>query len=100
MLGECVNAPIKSHFTTNISEYLSLIAGWIRVLVLSLLGSRITAPGLPEDLNPIEMAFAKLKGHLTKATARNVAALWQAVGSSGYLARNRLNASRHQPAIN
>lgn len=95
-----MNARIKSHFTTNVSECLSLIAGRIRVLVLWLIGSRIAAPGLPEDLNPIEMAFAKLKAHLTKATARNVAALWQAVGSSGYLARKRLNASRHQPAIN
>jgi transposase len=33
------------------------------------------------DLNPIEMAFAKLKAHLRKAKARTVYALWQAVGS-------------------
>jgi transposase len=45
------------------------------------------APGLRRgrlyspDLNPIEMAFAKLKAHLRKAKARTIDALWKAVGS-------------------
>ena len=38
-------------------------------------------PPYSPDLNPIEMAFAKLKAHLRKAKARTVDALWQAVGS-------------------
>jgi transposase len=38
-------------------------------------------PPYSPDLNPIEMAFAKLKAHLRKAKARNIDALWQAVGS-------------------
>ncbi|MBB4640617.1 transposase [Rhizorhapis suberifaciens] len=33
------------------------------------------------DLNPLEMAFAKLKAHSRKAKVRTVDALWQAVGS-------------------
>nr|WP_244884507.1 IS630 family transposase [Sphingobium cupriresistens] len=38
-------------------------------------------PPYSPDLNPIEMAFAKLKAHLRTAQARTVEALWQAVGS-------------------
>lgn len=38
-------------------------------------------PPYSPDLNPIEMAFAKLKAHLRKAKARTIEALWQAVGS-------------------
>ncbi|HET9629841.1 MAG TPA: IS630 family transposase [Novosphingobium sp.] len=38
-------------------------------------------PPYSPDLNPIEMAFSKLKAHLRKAKARTIDALWQAVGS-------------------
>jgi transposase len=38
-------------------------------------------PPYSPDLNPIEMAFAKLKAHLRKAKARTIEALWQALGS-------------------
>src|SRR3546814_10744812 len=38
-------------------------------------------PPYSPDLNPIEMAFAKLKAHLRKANARTIDTLWQAVGS-------------------
>jgi transposase len=38
-------------------------------------------PPYSPDLNPIEMAFAKLKAHLRKAKAQTVDALWKAVGS-------------------
>jgi transposase len=38
-------------------------------------------PPYSPDLNPIEMAFAKLKAHLRKAQARTIEALWQTVGS-------------------
>jgi len=38
-------------------------------------------PPYSPDLNPIEMAFAKLKAHLRKAKARTIDALWKAVGS-------------------
>lgn len=37
-------------------------------------------PKYSPDLNPIEMAFSKLKAHLRKAAARTVDALWRAVG--------------------
>lgn len=37
-------------------------------------------PPYSPDLNPIEMAFAKLKAHLRKAKARTFDALWRAIG--------------------
>jgi len=37
-------------------------------------------PPYSPDLNPIEMAFAKLKAHLRKAAARTYDALWHAIG--------------------
>jgi transposase len=37
-------------------------------------------PKYSPDLNPIEMAFAKLKTHLRKAAARTYDALWRALG--------------------
>jgi transposase len=38
-------------------------------------------PQYSPDLNPIEMAFAKLKAHLRKAAARSYDALWKAIGN-------------------
>ena len=38
-------------------------------------------PPYSPDLNPIEMAFSKLKAHLRAAGARTFDALWKAVGS-------------------
>src|SRR5215210_2553845 len=37
-------------------------------------------PPYSPDLNPIEMAFAKLKAHLRRIGARTLDALWRAVG--------------------
>jgi len=37
-------------------------------------------PPYSPDLNPIEMAFSKLKAHLRKAKARTYDALWRAIG--------------------
>jgi transposase len=38
-------------------------------------------PPYSPDLNPIEMAFAKLKAHLRRIEARTIEALWRAVGN-------------------
>ena len=38
-------------------------------------------PPYSPDLNPIEMAFSKLKAHLRAAGARTFDALWRAIGS-------------------
>ena len=38
-------------------------------------------PPYSPDLNPIEMAFAKLKAHLRAAAARTIDDLWKAIGS-------------------
>jgi transposase len=37
-------------------------------------------PPYSPDLNPIEMAFAKLKAHLRARAIRSIEALWQAIG--------------------
>lgn len=37
-------------------------------------------PPYSPDLNPIEMAFAKLKAHLRKRAVRTIDDLWQAIG--------------------
>ena len=37
-------------------------------------------PAYSPDLNPIEMAFAKLKAHLRARAARNIDDLWKAIG--------------------
>lgn len=38
-------------------------------------------PPYSPDLNPIEMAFSKLKAHLRKRAARTIQDLWQALGA-------------------
>jgi transposase len=38
-------------------------------------------PPYSPDLNPIEMAFSKLKAHLRAAAARTIEDLWKAIGS-------------------
>jgi transposase len=38
-------------------------------------------PPYSPDLNPIEMAFAKLKAHLRRIKARTIDALWKAIGN-------------------
>jgi transposase len=38
-------------------------------------------PPYSPDLNPIEMAFAKLKAHLRAAAARTIDELWKTIGS-------------------
>ena len=38
-------------------------------------------PRYSPDLNPIEMAFAKLKAHLRAGAHRTIDALWRAIGS-------------------
>lgn len=42
--------------------------------------SPLFLPPYSPDLNPIEMAFAKLKALLRKQGARTIGALWQAIG--------------------
>jgi transposase len=37
-------------------------------------------PPYSPDLNPIEMAFSKLKAHLRKRAVRTIEALWKAIG--------------------
>ena len=50
-------------------------------------------PPYSPDLNPIEMAFAKLKAHLRKAAERSIPALWDRIGSI-------LNLFSHEECLN
>jgi transposase len=60
-------------------------------------------PPYSPDLNPIEMAFAKLKAHLRKRAARTIEDLWQAIGQICDLYEpeeclNYFNAAGYDPA--
>ena len=61
---------LSSHKSEKANAILKACGAWFLFL-----------PPYSPDLNPIEMAFSKLKAHLRKAKARTIDALWQAVGS-------------------
>jgi transposase len=61
---------LSSHKSTRAEEVLKSVGAWLLFL-----------PPYSPDLNPIEMAFAKLKTLIRKAAARSYDALWQAVGT-------------------
>jgi len=52
----------------------------VRTLIEAVGASLIYLPPYSPDLNPIELAFAKLKALLRKAAQRTVAGLWTAIG--------------------
>ena len=60
---------LKVHKNARAAEILREKGAWFLFL-----------PRYSPDLNPIEMAFAKLKAHLRRIGARTLDALWRAVG--------------------
>ncbi len=60
---------LPSHKSQKASQILKAAGSWFLFL-----------PPYSPDLNPIEMAFAKLKAHLRKACARTYDEVWQAIG--------------------
>jgi transposase len=52
----------------------------VRELIEARGATRLLLPPYSPDLNPIEMAFAKLKGLLRKAAERTVPGLWDRIG--------------------
>ena len=60
---------LSSHKSAYAAEVLKSIGAWFLFL-----------PAYSPDLNPIEMAFSKLKTLIRKTAARSYDALWQAVG--------------------
>ena len=60
---------LSSHKSPRAARTLREIGAWFPFL-----------PPYSPDLNPIEMAFSKLKALLRKAAARTYDELWQAVG--------------------
>jgi len=61
---------LSSHKSAEAAEMLKSIGAWFLFL-----------PPYSPDLNPIEMAFSKLKALIRKAAARSYDALWKAVGA-------------------
>ena len=61
---------LPAHKSTAARETLKAIGAWFLFL-----------PKYSPDLNPIEMAFSKLKALIRKAAARTYDELWQAVGN-------------------
>jgi transposase len=61
---------LSSHKSAYAAEVLKSIGAWFLFL-----------PPYSPDLNPIEMAIAKLKALIRKAAARSYDALWKAVGA-------------------
>jgi transposase len=85
-----VNAPMnRVIFDTYVETQLAPVLRPGDVVILDNLSSHKSAKGawmlfLPPyspDLNPIEMAFAKLKAHLRKTAARTIDDLWKAIGN-------------------
>ncbi|WP_428545604.1 transposase [Profundibacter sp.] len=60
---------LSSHKSARAAEVLRDVGAWFLFL-----------PPYSPDLNPIEMAFSKLKALIRKATARTYEDLWNAVG--------------------
>ncbi len=60
---------LSSHKSPRAAELLKAKGAWFLFL-----------PPCSPDLNPIEMAFSKLKSHLRRIGARTIDALWKAVG--------------------
>ena len=52
----------------------------VRELIEARGATRLLPPPYSPDLNPIEMAFSKLKALLRKAAERTVGALWDKIG--------------------
>ena len=53
----------------------------VRKIIEAARAKLLYLPPYSPDLNPIEMAFAKLKAHLRKAAERSIPALWDRIGT-------------------
>lgn len=60
---------LSSHKSPKVEEAIRARGAWVLFL-----------PPYSPDLNPIEMAFAKLKAHLRAKAVRTIDDLWQAIG--------------------
>jgi len=82
------NLPV--HKSAKAAEMLKQVGAWFLFL-----------PPYSPDLNPIEMAFSKLKSHLRKVGARSFDEVWQATGKicdlfSAHECRNFFKASGYE----
>jgi len=82
---------LSSHKGANVRRMIEAAGAELRFL-----------PPYSPDLNPIEMAFSKIKAHLRKAAERTLGSLWDAIGRIIDLitpneARNYFNAAGYDP---
>lgn len=82
---------LSSHKGANVRRMIEAAGAELRFL-----------PPYSPDLNPIEMAFSKIKAHLRKAAERTLGSLWNAIGRIIDLitpneARNYFNAAGYDP---
>ena len=77
---ERVLAPVLSHGDSVIMDNLPAhkVSG-VRELIEAAGATLLYLPPYSPDLNPIELAFSKLKAHLRKAAERTVHDLWQRI---------------------
>lgn len=61
---------LSSHKSERTAQIIQARGAWVLFL-----------PPYSPDLNPIEMAFSKLKAHLRAAAARTIDELWKAIGN-------------------
>ena len=78
---EAVLAPVLREGDTVIMDNLPAhkVAG-VRELIQAAGAKLLYLPPYSPDLNPIELAFSKLKAHLRKAAERTVPELWHRIG--------------------
>jgi len=75
---------LATHRSPKAAAILKDIGAWFRFRAKPSTGRLCCPSNLPPyspDLNPIEMAFAKVKALIRKAAARTYDQLWQAVGN-------------------
>jgi transposase len=79
---EQILVPVLRNGDTVILDNLSSHKNEEAARLIASAGARLLfLPPYSPDLNPIEMAFAKLEAHLRRIGARTVDALWKAIGN-------------------
>ena len=80
-LEQCLVPTLKPGDIVVIDNLSSHKSDDVRQIIEAAGAKLLYLPPYSPDLNPIEMAFAKLKAHLRKAAERSMPALWDRIGS-------------------
>jgi transposase len=80
-LEQCLVPTLKPGDTVVMDNLSSHKSEEVRQIIEEAGAKLLYLPPYSPDLNPIEMAFAKLKAHLRKAAERSMTALWDRIGT-------------------